>query len=234
MGPVKTLANVAIDGHAGSGKTTVAVELARQLGLVYLDTGLMYRAVALQCLRQGREPLEGAELQDWLAQLDLRIEVRNAPHPSCRMLLDGQDVTDQLHEPSVTALVPRVASISSIRRDLVSRQQAFARRGGVIMVGRDIASVVLPDAPLKVFLTADLGERARRRWLELKSKGKALTLEEVEADLEDRDRQDSQREDSPLLCVEQARLLDSTGLSAEEVVDRLSQWTLELSRSEQE
>lgn len=217
-------ANVAIDGFAGSGKTTVAVELARQLELVYLDTGLMYRAVALQCLREGLDASQESVLSELLGRFDLRMEVVARPHPTCRMLLGGEDVTDELHDPRVSALVPKVAACSAVRRDLVARQQEFARRGGVIMVGRDIASVVLPDAELKIFLAADLSERARRRALELAAKGKPLSQSEVEAELSDRDRQDSERADSPLICVEGARQLDTTGRTVSEIVNEIAEW----------
>ena len=217
-------ANVAIDGFAGSGKTTVAIELARQLGLVYLDTGLMYRAVALQCLHDGTDTSNDQALGALVESFDLKMEVVARPHPTCRMILAGQDVTDELHDPRVSQLVSRVASVSAVRRELVARQQAFAQRGGVVMVGRDIASVVLPEAEVKIFLAADLGERARRRSLELQQKGKSVTQAEVEAELEARDRQDSERADSPLVCVEQARKLDTTGLTVAQVVDEIAGW----------
>lgn len=217
-------ANVAIDGFAGSGKTTVAVELARQLELVYLDTGLMYRAVALECLREGLDASQDVLLAELMGRLELKMEVVARPHPTCRMILKNEDVTDELHDPKVGALVSTVASCSAVRRDLVARQQAFARRGGVIMVGRDIASVVLPDAELKIFLAADLAERARRRALELAAKGKHLTQQEVESELSLRDRMDSERADSPLVCVEGARQLDTTGRSVAEIVDEIAGW----------
>lgn len=218
---MKKQANVAIDGFAGSGKTTVAVQLARQLKLVYLDTGLMYRSVALLCQQRQLSPDRAVELLDGL---DLRVEVVAEPHPTCRMVLDGVDVTERLHDPEVSRLVSQVASLSPVRRELVRRQQEFARRGGVVMVGRDIASVVMPEAELKIFLAADLHERARRRSLELQAKGKSVTLEEIERDLAERDRQDSTRDDSPLVCVEGARSLDTTGLTVEQVVAQIAEW----------
>ena len=131
-------------------------------------------------------------------------------------------MTDELHDPRVNALVPRVASCSAVRRELVARQQAFARRGGVVMVGRDIASVVLPEAEVKIFLAADLSERARRRALELTAKGKHMTQPEVEAELSERDRIDSERADSPLICVAEARQLDTTGRTVQEIVDEIA------------
>lgn len=221
MGSVARI-NIAIDGFAGSGKTTVAIELAQRLGVVYLDTGLMYRAVALQCLRT-QTPAEQAT--DLLPNLDLQIKVENRPHPVCRMILSGEDVTDLLHDPQVSRLVPPVATLSPVRRELVARQQAFARNGGVVMVGRDIASVVLPNAELKVFLDADLAERARRRYLEFQQQGKNLSQAEVEADLASRDKTDSERADSPLVCTEDARRLDSTGLSIAQVVEQIASWS---------
>lgn len=221
---MKQLPNVAIDGFAGSGKTTVAVELAKQLHLVYLDTGLMYRAVALLCRRQGVDPADEARVSRLMQEVQLEVHVVAEPHPTCRMLLAGEDVTEQLHDPQVSLLVPKVASISLVRRELVARQQAFAVRGGVVMVGRDIASVVLPDAEVKIFLDADLAERARRRSLELQEKGKSVTSDEVQAELGARDRQDSEREDSPLVCVEGARRLDTTGMTIDEVVQTIAAW----------
>jgi cytidylate kinase len=221
---MKQQPNVAIDGFAGSGKTTVAVELAQRLGLVYLDTGLMYRAVALKCRRLGVDPADLGAMEQLMKQLHLEVVVVASPHPTCRMLLDGEDVTEQLHDPSVGAMVAQVASVSLVRRELVARQQAFATRGGVVMVGRDIASVVLPDAEVKIFLVADLQERARRRCLELQERGKQVTPSGVEAELGERDRVDSERADSPLVCVAEARKLDTTGLSVEQVVEQIAGW----------
>lgn len=219
------MVNVAIDGFAGSGKTTVAIQLARQLKLVYLDTGLMYRAVALQCLQEGIDVEQSEAVSELVERrLDLTVDVVGEPHPTCRMLLSGQDVTDELHDPRVSRCVPQVASISRVRRELVRRQQEFARRGGVVMVGRDIASVVLPEAEVKIFLAADLKERARRRALELQQKGKAATQAEVEAELAERDRVDSQRADSPLILVEGAHQVDTTGRTVDEVVQEIAGW----------
>lgn len=215
--------NVAIDGSAGSGKSTVATALASQLGLVYLDTGLMYRGVALECLRKGVVASDAAAVTALLPELNLEVVVEGSPQPACRVLLDGEDVTDFLHDPRVTALVSQVAAISPVRRDLVRRQQLFATRGGVIMVGRDIASVVLPEAEVKVFLEADLDERARRRTLELNHDGRPAEVSQVQAQLDDRDRQDSERADSPLLCVADAVRVDTTHLTIEQVVQAVSE-----------
>ena len=214
--------NVAIDGLAASGKTTVARQLAERLGLFYLDTGLMYRCVALEWLRSGAAGGVG-ELhpEKILAELDLVIRAETGPPPSCRMLLRGEDVTDQLHDPLISRNVARVAAESSVRRDMVRRQQEFARQGGVVMVGRDIATVVIPDAEVKLFLVADLDERARRRLAEL---GPSCTtsLQELTDDLAIRDKIDTEREDSPLICVAEAHRVDTTSLTPDQVLERLA------------
>ena len=211
--------NVAIDGLAASGKSTVAEHLAPLVGLVYLDTGLMYRAVALKLLRQtppGAEP-DLEQLKAALPTLDLKLE---ATDQGVRIRLDGQDVTPLLHTPEVAKLVARVAAISEVRRDLVRRQQEFARQGGVMMVGRDIATVVMPQAEVKIFLEASLDERAHRRQLEV---GDRMSLEEVKRDLDERDRMDTERADSPLVCVPEAHRVDTTGMTREEVLEHLAE-----------
>jgi cytidylate kinase len=210
--------NLAIDGLAASGKTTVARQLAERLGLFYLDTGLMYRSVALQWHRAHQGIPTEADAGPLLARLDLAIQTRSEPVASCRMVLQGEDVTDLLHAPEISRLVSRVAAISAIRRDLVRRQQEFARQGGVVMVGRDIATVVMPDAELKIFLVAELHVRAQRRLEELG----AGNLEEVTRDLAERDRIDTERADSPLICVPEAHRVDTTSMTPEEVLHALA------------
>ena len=237
--------NVAIDGLAASGKSTVARQLAQRSGLVYLDTGLMYRALTLSFLEGPPPPRGGGgggggnegpppppedfetAVERTLVELGLEILPPERPGEDCRMLVRGQDVTDKLHRPEVSRLVSKVAAISPVRRTMVALQQAFAAGGGVIMVGRDIASVVLPDAQLKIFLVADLDERARRRHLDFIEKGSSIPVERVREDLAERDAIDTGRADSPLKCVEGARTLDTTGKTPEEVLATLHQWILE-------
>lgn len=208
--------NVAIDGLAASGKSTVARALARRLEMVFLDTGMMYRAVTWLALRRAeQEPGELARTMDLQVFPDLS-------HPSgCRVLVEGENVTDQLHLPDVSREVARIAAISAVRRELVGKQQHLAQGGGFIMVGRDIATVVLPDAEVKIFLTAEPHERARRRFEEMRLKSPAITLDEVYQDLLERDRLDQERDDSPLEVARGAVEVDTTGLTEEQVIESL-------------
>jgi cytidylate kinase len=188
---------------------------------------LMYRCVAMEHLRTDAAGLADAprqggtlELSAILNDLDLVIRTETGPPPSCRMILRGVDVTDQLHDPVISRNVARVAADSAVRRDMVRRQQELARLGGVVMVGRDIATVVIPDAEVKIFLVADLEERARRRMLELGPDCKT-SLKDLTEDLAMRDKIDQEREDSPLICVAEAHRVDTTLMTPEEVLERL-------------
>ncbi len=215
------LPNIAIDGPAASGKTTVARLLARRLKLVFLDTGAMYRAVAWSALEQGIDCNDGEALTALAERCDLEVSPDDSDL-GYRIAVDGCDVTDQLHEPRVDKVVSLVAKVSGVRRDLVRRQQAMAAQGGVIMVGRDITTVVMPDADYKFFLDADVGERAHRRFLELQGQGSAIDEAEVLAQLKERDRIDTTRSDSPLQLVSGVTRFDSTGLNIEQVVNGLA------------
>ena len=207
---------IAIDGSAASGKTTVARLVAQMLNLTYLDNGAMYRAVAWRARQDGISFDNEAALAD-LAE-GLPLEMRSDGRGGCLVKLDGRDVTALLYTPQVGRDVPQVASVPGVRRAMVALQRRLATDQGVVMVGRDIGSVVLPEAELKVFLTADLEERARRRWQEMAG---AETLETVTLDLASRDQQDEQREDSPLVCTSDAVAIDSTGLSPEEITQKI-------------
>lgn len=208
--------NVAIDGLAASGKSTVAKALARRLEMVFLDTGMMYRAVTWYALRHPE-----ADPGELVRTMDLQV-MPDGSHPSgCRVLVEGENITEQLHLADVSREVPRIAAISAVRRELVAKQQQLAQGGGLIMVGRDIATVVLPDAEVKIFLTADLPERARRRYEEMRRKDPSLSEEAVQLDLAERDRIDTTREDSPLEVAEGATEVDTTGLTEEQVIEKL-------------
>lgn len=221
--------NIAIDGPAGSGKTTVARLLARRRGLVYLDTGAMYRALTWKALQEGILPGDEEALGRLARRLHLRI-VPDADHPlGFRLEVDGQDITPVLHSPEVDARVAEVARHPRVREEMVRRQQQLARGGGVVMVGRDIGTVVLPGAALKVYLTAALEERARRRCRDLRRAGKDTRLEVVQRDLERRDRTDRTRRHSPLVRAPDARELDTTAMDPEEVVDRIEAMLEEVS-----
>jgi CMP/dCMP kinase len=207
---------IAIDGPAGAGKSTVARELARRLDLKYLDTGAMYRAVTLKVLR------EGTDLNDHkaLAEMLLKTEIRLGSGKE--VYLDDEDVTEAIRNPEVNDLVSPVAAISIVRQRLVLlQQQIAAETEGIIMEGRDIASKVLPDADFKFYIDASLEERSKRRGKEQKEKGINLTLQEVSTEITKRDIIDSQREDSPLMVVPDAVVIDTTEMDIEEVVKEI-------------
>lgn len=209
--------NIAIDGVAASGKTTVARLVAGELGLVYLETGAMYRAVAY------RAQLENLTTEEQIARLAARMKMRLVPDPQApvgyRLFLDGgPDVSSHLHTPEVSRRVAFVAQIPAVRRELVRMQKEMASEGGVVMAGRDIGTVVLPEAQVKIYLTASPHERALRRYKELDG---VEPLEALEHDLIERDRIDTTREDSPLLKAPGAVEIDSTDLTPDQVVERI-------------
>ena len=209
---------IAIDGPAGAGKSTVARQVAQQLGFVYVDTGAMYRAVTWRALRGGLDSTDAAAV----SELAARIDVRFAKSPvGLRIMADGEDVTEAIRTGAVTAAVARVSQIPAVRRAMVRLQRELAAAGGAVLDGRDIGTVVVPDACCKIFLTATAAERARRRWLEMREKGFEPELAELRREMEERDRQDSERELAPLVQATDAVALDTTGLGIEAVVDRI-------------
>ncbi len=236
---------IAIDGPAASGKSTVGYRLAQRLNYLYFDTGAMYRAVTWAALQQGLD-LHDQEAIGELARR-LHIEVR-APTPEeedgrqATVLVDGQDVTWAIRTPEVDQHVSVVAANPLVRQALSAQQRRIGRqygegRGdkpGVVMVGRDIGTVVLPDAPLKIYLDAPVEERARRRYQELRERGKAVRYEQVLADMRRRDRLDSERAIAPLRVAEDAVVLDTAGLSVKQVVDRIYRLDMEGRPGEEE
>lgn len=206
---------VAIDGPTAAGKSTVARELARRLGYAYLDTGAMYRTVALAAQRRGTD-LSDSEALTRLAR-GLAIEFTSAADGG-RVLADGEDVTDAIRSPEISEASSRISVIPGVRDAMVARQRVLAAAGAVVMEGRDIGTVVLPDAEVKIFLTASLEARAARRHAELAARGVAVGLEEVRRQVADRDRRDETRAHSPLRPAPDAVTVDTTDLTVEEAI----------------
>ncbi len=215
--------SIAIDGPAGSGKSTIAKLLAIRFELSYVDTGAMYRGVALQGRRAGVAPDDEASLVKIAA--DARFDFIMDPTDD-RLVnlvyLNGEEVTDDIREPEISNLASAVSALSGVRRELVSKQKRMGEAGGVVMEGRDICGVVLPGAEVKIFLTASPEVRARRRHDELVEKGQPVVFDEVLEQMKERDHRDSTRSDSPLKPAEDADIVDTDGLTIQQVVDEIS------------
>ena len=209
-----SLITIAIDGPAGAGKTTIAREVARRLGLKYVDTGAMYRAVAWKSLEEGIPLSDEKAIIEMAGKMDIDFA-------DTRIFVDGTDVSEAIRSPEVTRLSSPVSAISGVRRVLVAQQKKLAGDGGVVMEGRDIGSVVLPNAECKIFLTASVDERANRRYLEMKAAGMQVDIEALKKDIEERDIRDSTRSDSPLTQVPDAIVIDTDNLTIEEVIERV-------------
>ncbi|MDY6940036.1 MAG: bifunctional pantoate--beta-alanine ligase/(d)CMP kinase [Cyanobacteriota bacterium] len=207
---------VAIDGPAGVGKSTVARQVAQHLGVVYLDTGAMYRAIAWQVLQLGLAVDDEAAIRGAIDRSDLRLEPDGG---SCRVWIDDREITDEIRTPEVTAKVSAVSALGSVRRFLVRRQQEYGRTGGLVAEGRDIGTHVFPNADVKIFLTASVSERARRRHKELLDRGYSITLEELEKTIAERDRKDSTRAIAPLKKAEDAVEICTDELTVSEAIE---------------
>lgn len=208
--------NVAIDGPAGAGKSTVAREVAKRLGLHYLDTGAMYRAITLKMIRDDIDLDDAEALRSTLQQTAIHLDDQK------KVYLDGVDVTEEIRKPYINEMVSPVSAQSAVRRHLVALQQKIASEtNGIIMEGRDTTSVVLPDADFKFYLDASLEERTRRRNLEQLEKGINLSADQVATQIVKRDNIDSQREDSPLTIVPDAIVIDTTNMDFEGVVNKI-------------
>ena len=208
---------IAIDGPAGAGKSTTARKVAEQLGYVHVDTGAMYRAVTLAVVNSNSEPTE-ENVRTVMESMTIHLKVEDDGQHT---YLNGEDVTNALRQQSVTDLVSKVSSYSSVRRRLVQKQRELGLSGGIVMDGRDIGSVVFPNAHVKVYLVADLEERSRRRLEELKAKGQQVDAAAIRTQIEERDRLDSQRAESPLIKPDGAHEIDTTNLSIDEQVAKI-------------
>ncbi len=207
---------IAIDGPAASGKSTTAKLVAERLGYLHVDTGAMYRAFTLKVLQQGIDIQNTASIARLVPQTTVRL-FHNSGKSS--VLLDGVDVSEDIRRPKVTKAVSAVSSIAEVRALMVREQQAMGRKGGIVLEGRDIGTVVFPKADVKIFMIAEAHERARRRSKELAERGTNVSLDELEKEIVDRDKKDTSRTLSPLRQAKDAIVLDTTTLSVEEQVE---------------
>lgn len=210
--------NLAIDGPAGAGKSTIAKRLAKQLGFIYVDTGAMYRAMALYFLRNNIEASDSTRIEEACKDVDITIEYKDGEQ---FVILNGENVNSFIRTEEVGNMASASSVNRTVRLKLVELQQNLAKKENVVMDGRDIGTYVLPNADLKIYLTASSSERARRRWAELKDKGVTADIEAIEQDIIDRDHRDMTREFAPLCQAEDAVYLDSSDLTIEGVVDRI-------------
>lgn len=209
---------VAVDGPAGAGKSSISKIVAKKLGYLYIDTGAMYRSVTWAVLHNHIDVNNQKAVEALLPELDLTME---ASDDSCKVFIAGQDVTDFIRTPQVNNAVSIVASYKGVRQYLVERQRLMAEAGGVILDGRDIGSVVLPNAELKIYLNASVEARAMRRYLEVKGTVNEQPLEDIKDSVMQRDDMDKNRKESPLIQVEDAVLVDSSEMTFDETVEHI-------------
>jgi CMP/dCMP kinase len=205
---------VAIDGPSGAGKSTIAKRLAARLNFTYIDTGAMYRALALWAVRQGVDPSDMHRAE----QLAIAADIELAPG---RISLNGEDVTEAIRRPEISNGASKISAIPGVRRAMVAKQREVGERASVVMEGRDIGTVVFPQADVKVFLDADPEERVHRRYVELAAKGETISEQQLAGEMRERDRRDTTRADAPLSQAPDAVYLDSTTLGIEEVVEAI-------------
>jgi len=210
--------NIAIDGPAGAGKSTIAKRIAKRLGFIYVDTGAMYRAMAIYFISQGLDASQEEAIIKACEDADISIAYESGEQ---QVILNGNNVTGQLRSEEVGSMASASSVIPEVRVKLVHLQQVLAKNADVVMDGRDIGTAVLPDAKTKIYLTADAHVRAKRRFLELQEKGVEGNLGEIEADINERDYRDMNRAASPLRQADDAVMVDASYLSIDEVVDKI-------------
>lgn len=210
--------SIAIDGPGGAGKSTIAKIIAKKLGIIYIDTGAMYRAVGLFAVRRGIDTLDSDALSKVLDEIEIDIENSGG---EMRIFLCGEDVSDKIRTPEISMAASNVARSVPVRLKLVELQRKLAEKTSVIMDGRDIGSYVLPNADAKIYLTADVEDRAKRRYDELILKGEKVEFDDVLEDMKKRDFNDSNRDFAPLCKAEDAVLVNTTGLELEDSVEKL-------------
>ncbi len=208
--------NIAIDGPAGAGKSTIAKRVAKELSYIYVDTGAMYRAMALYLHRLGISAEDTEKISESCSGAEISIEYIDGEQV---VLLGGENVNPLLRTREVSEMASKSSAVPQVRTRLVQLQQELGKKQNVVMDGRDIGTVVLPDAQVKIYLTASVDVRARRRWLELKEKGEDPVLEEIAREIEERDNRDMTREVSPLRIADDAVLVDSSAMTIEEVAE---------------
>lgn len=211
--------SIAIDGPSGAGKSTISRKAAEKFGFIYVDTGAIYRTIGLATKIRGVSLDDTAAVVALLPTLEIELKYNDAGEQ--HMYLDGNDVSRDIRLPEVSMLASKVSAIPEVRAFLVDMQRGMAEKYDVIMDGRDIGTVILPNADLKIFLTADVQDRARRRYEELRAKGMEKPFDEVLAEMEQRDEQDTQRAAAPLKAAEDAVLLDTSGNTLEESIDEV-------------
>lgn len=210
---------IAIDGYSGCGKSSTAKAVAKRLGYIYVDSGAMYRAVTLYFLNNGIQFTDTVAVEKALGNLSIAFAIR--PDGSSETLLNGKSVEDQIRDMRISEKVSQVSALPAVRRAMVAKQQEMGKQRGIVMDGRDIGTVVFPDAELKLFLTADLRIRAERRLAELKTKGTQASLEEIMENLKERDQADSSRANSPLRKADGAIEIDTSGLAFDDQVQKV-------------